>query len=213
MDVVTHVLAPALFAEPIESPTFDGFYYPRWRERAAILFGAVLPDLDAVPGLLETFGFSNQPLFATYHRVASHSIPGLIIVALLAATIARLMPERLLLPSLRPKNQDLPRRNPFWTRLFGLATMAAAFHFLGDWITAWGTLKPLWPFSHIDVQLARVNSLEPVILGMTAGAWAVQHLALRKGYRKAGWTIAGVWLALVALYVILRPMVGRPAFV
>ena len=88
MDPITHVLSAAIWIEPLEPPKPEGAIYTRWRERAAILLGALLPDLDAVPGLLETSGLTDEPIFTQYHRIASHSFLGLIIVALLSATLA-----------------------------------------------------------------------------------------------------------------------------
>jgi len=213
MDPITHVLSAAVWIEPLEPPRPQGALYTRWRERAAILFGALLPDLDAVPGLVETFGLTEAPVFTQYHRIASHSFLGLFLVALLAATLALKWPESWLLPSLRPKDRTSPRVDPRWRRLFLFSTVAVAFHFLGDWITAWGTLKPFWPFSGFDAQLARVNSIEPVLCGLTVAAWAIQHYVLTRGMRRLGWAVAGVWLLVVVLYVWLRPIYGPEAFV
>ena len=86
-------------------------------------------------------------------------------------------------------------------------------HFLGDWITAWGTLKPFWPFSDFDAQLGRVNSLEPILCALTIAAWAIQHYCLTQGMRRSGWAVAGVWLLVVVLYIWLRPIYGPQAFV
>lgn len=213
MDPVIHVLSPALWTEPIRPPRFGGAIYARWRERAAILLGALLPDLDAVPGLLETFGLTQEPMFTRYHRIASHSIIGLIAVAILSAIIASKWPERWLLPSLRPKNRILPPVNPSLRRLLLFSSLAVSFHFIGDWITAWGTLKPLWPFSNLDTQLARVNSIEPVLCSLTIAAWAVQHFCIVHGFRKTAWSVAAIWLLLSVAYVWLRPYFGREAFV
>ncbi|HEQ60005.1 MAG TPA: metal-dependent hydrolase [Firmicutes bacterium] len=213
MDPITHVLSAALWTEPVQPPNPEGAIYARWRERGAVLLGALLPDLDAVPGLLETSGLSHEPLFTKYHRIASHSFVGLVVVALVAATLAWKWPEKWLLPSLRPKDPSLPRVNPSWRRLLAFATPAVIFHFLGDWITAWGTLKPFWPFSDLDTQLARVNSIEPVLCSFTIAAWAVQHFLLTRGHRRAGWAIAAGWLAVCILYVWLRPYFGPEAFV
>jgi len=213
MDPFTHVLSPAIWTEPLKPPRPTGAFYARWRERGAILLGALLPDLDAVPGLLETFGFTQEPMFTRYHRIASHSFLGLVVVALLSATLAWKWPERWLLPSLRPKTSTPRRVNPSWRRLFLFSMVAVVFHFVGDWITAWGTLKPFWPFSDLDAQLARVNSIEPILCSITIAAWAVQHFCLSRGHRRAAWTIAGLWLVICAMYVWLRPYYGSEAFV
>ena len=213
MDPITHVLSAAIWVEPLKPPKPENAIYARWRERAAILLGALLPDLDAVPGLLETSGLTDEPIFTQYHRIASHSFLGLIVVALLASTLALKWPEKWLLPSLRPKDRTSPRVNPRWRRLLLFSSIAVGFHFLGDWITAWGTLKPFWPFSNFDAQLGRVNSIEPVLCALTIAAWAIQHYLLTKGMRRSAWTVAGTWLIIVILYVWLRPIYGTEAFV
>ncbi|NQU43470.1 metal-dependent hydrolase [bacterium] len=213
MDPLTHVLAPVLWTEPLPVPEMEGAAYARWRERAAVLLGALLPDIDGTPALLTTFGFTDEPLFAQYHRIATHSLPGVVVLCLIAAAIARLWPERWLLPSLRTKNAGRPVVRPTWKRLFAFAGIALGFHLLGDAITAWGTLKLLWPFSSMDFQLERVNSIEPVLLSLTVAAWTVQYLFLQKGKRKSAWITAAVWLVACGLYVWLRPVFGPPAYV
>ncbi len=60
-------------------------------------------------------------------------------------------------------------RPPF-RRLFAFGLVGVFWHFVGDAITAWGTLKLLWPFHDMDFQLMRVNSLEPVLLTLTVTA-------------------------------------------
>jgi membrane-bound metal-dependent hydrolase YbcI (DUF457 family) len=195
----------------------------RWRERLAVILGALLPDVDAILGLFQTAGLSSEPLYARFHRVATHSLPGLIVVWLVAAGVARVWPERGMLPTLRgpipPANGAVPHAaaakpsTASWGRLLAVAGIAVAWHVAEDWITAWGTLKLLWPFSTRDFQLGRVNSIEPIILAMTVTAWALQQWFLGRRRRRAAWWTAGAWCAVVVLYVWLRPLFGAPAIV
>jgi len=172
-----------------------------------------LPDLDAITILLDEFQLTESGIYVKYHRVATHSFIGLILIALFAATVARKWPASWIFRRFRPKETSDPVFDPPWERLFGISLIAVGLHFLGDWITAWGKLRFFWPFSDIDTQLGRVNSMEPVLATVTVLAWGVQNYLLGRGYRKAGWCIAGVWLLFVVLYVWLRPNFGAPAYV
>ena len=206
MDSITHLLAPALWTEPIPPPSPGGAVYARWRERAALAIAALLPDVDGV------LGWIDPALYARYHRVFTHSAPGIVLVVLIAAWIARTWPERAMLPSLRTHAGGRPIVKPTFRRLLGFASISAAWHLAGDWVTAWG-IQPLWPFWRVDMALGRVNSIEPVVLTITAAAWAVQHLFITRGKRRGAWVVAVVWIVVCAGYVWLRPMWGVPAFV
>ncbi|MBN1517511.1 metal-dependent hydrolase [Candidatus Sumerlaeota bacterium] len=146
-----------------------------------------------------------------YHRVVTHSILGLILIALACAGLARVWPEQLLLPFMRTKQPPEAKLiRPAFKRLLAFAALAVGMHFIGDWITDWG-VWPFWPWSMQDCKLARVNSLEPALLGITVSAWAVQHWLIVHGRRKAAWLTAVVWLMISALYVAVRiQLFGRP---
>lgn len=223
MDPIAHVCSAALWTEPLGPLPGDcpgGDSRPvRWRERLALILGALLPDADTVLGLFQTAGLSSEPLYARFHRVATHSLPGLIIVWLAAVGLARIWPARAMLPFVRGPlppagtRTSTPPSTASWGRLLAVAGIAVAWHVAEDWITAWGTLKLLWPFSSRDFQLGRVNSIEPILLTLTVAAWAVQQWCLSRGRRRAAWWTAGVWCAVVVLYVWLRPILGEPAIV
>jgi len=204
LDPVTHVLAPALWSEPVPSPEVAPAVYARWRERAAVALGALLPDADGV------LGWIDLSLYDRYHRVVTHSVPGLLAVTLLAAGLAATWPERWILPFLRTRAQGQEIVRPTARRLLSFAALAVALHFVGDLITAWG-IWPAWPWSAHDFALARVNSLEPALCGITLGAWALQHWLLTKGRRRAAWGAAVAWLLVCAVYVAVRPaLLGEP---
>jgi len=200
---VTHVLGAALWTEPWIDGAATSSSLPRWRARSAVALGALLPDADGV------IGWISLSAYARYHRVVTHSLIGLPLAIGLAALIARHWPERWLPPSLRPA-APAPGRPVRWRTLLALAAAGAGWHLAGDLITAWG-IWPLWPFSSLDLSLARVNSLELPLLLLTLLAAAGQHWLLTQGQRRAAWSTAALWLLLAACYVSLRPLLlGEP---
>jgi inner membrane protein len=197
MDPVTHVLSASLFSEPLRRDAAVS----RWRERAALGLGALLPDADGV------IGWVDLSLYARYHRVVTHSLVGLVAVVLAAAALARWWPERWMMTSWRAALRG-PR--PTWSVLLMAASTGAVLHLIGDWITAWG-LWPLWPFSDQDLALGRVNSLEPALLVLAVLGWSLQQRALRAGRRDLAWVVTACWLLAGALYVGVRPLLlGLP---
>jgi inner membrane protein len=213
VDSITHILSAALWTEPLGAAGRPGApALPRWRERMAVALGALLPDADGLLGLADMANGAPHGWYAKYHRVVSHSLPGLTACALVAAWLAWSWPGAWMLPSLRGRGvaPDAPR--PPWRRLLAVAAIAVAMHLAGDAITAWGTLRLFWPLSDWDAQLGRVNSIDPWLLALTVTAWAAQHVCLTRGRRRAAWLTTALWLALCALYVWLRPLLGPPAF-
>ena len=203
MDPVTHVLSAALWTEPALRRPTEASQLPLWRARAAVALGALLPDAD---GLV---GWVSLSLYAKYHRVVTHSLVGLPLLIVAAALIARHWPVRWLLPSLRPAAGQ-PDVRPRWRPLLGLAAIGAAWHLIGDVVTAWG-IWPLWPFSSIDLSLARVNSIEWPLLMLTVLAAGAQYWLLERARRRAAWATAALWLLAAAGYALLRPqLLGVP---
>jgi membrane-bound metal-dependent hydrolase YbcI (DUF457 family) len=209
VDTVTHVLSAALWTEPVRPPDAPpGFVYPRWRERAAVLLGATIMDADGILGWLSQTIRGDMLWYAKYHRVATHSLGGLVICALLAAWIAQRWPERWLLPSMRSDPSLGPPVTPRLRRLFAFAGVASLWHFAGDAITHWGTLKPFWPASQMDVQLDLVNSLSWPLFTLTLLAWAVQNRILdAKLKHRYAWAVAAVWLAACVLFMAFRHLI------
>ena len=214
MDTLTHVLSAALWTEPLSSPALDvGQVHPRWRDRAAVILGASIMDLDGVLGWVSQVLRGDMLLYTLYHRVVTHSVGGLVVCALLSALIARRWPERWLLPFLRPPPGAGEPVTPRLQRLFCLASIGAAWHLVGDAITHWGTLKPLWPFSGFDLQWDLVNSLSPPLFSLTLAAWAIQNQVLRAGKTRWAWAIAVVWLAACGAFIAFRPLlISTPPF-
>ncbi len=96
----------------------------------------------------------------------------------------------------------------------GSHRVAATWHFFGDAITHWGTLKPLWPFSQLDVQWGLVNSLSWPMFTITLLAWALQNRLLSAGRdRRIAWAVAALWLLACVLFMAFRPaLMGAPPF-
>ncbi|MFW5870057.1 MAG: metal-dependent hydrolase [Candidatus Sumerlaeota bacterium] len=203
MDALTHVLAPALITEPLSYDKFPVVAYAQWRERLTVLIAALLPDADGI------FGLINLELYNRYHRVATHSVFGFLLIAFLATAIAHFWPARILPPSLRLTNEEEKWINPRFRRLLGFALLAVTLHFIGDAITAWGTLRFLWPiYPDMDFQWSLVNSLEYPLTVLTGTAWAVQHYLIFRRKKTAAWLIVPAWLLLFISWVIFRQYHG-----
>ncbi len=207
MDGITHVMAPMFVTEPASFDLTMKPHYAQWRERLAVLAGALLPDVDGILGLLK------REWYADYHRVVSHSVFVVIGIAFIAALIARFWPVWLLLPSMKKSTPDGNWINPSYRRLLGFASIALVFHILLDGITAWGTLPILWPMlPDWHFQLYWVNSLELPIPFFTLFALAIQHIFIQRRMRRAAWFTLLVWLEIFALYLMLRPYFALPPY-
>jgi membrane-bound metal-dependent hydrolase YbcI (DUF457 family) len=113
VDLLTHTLTAALWTEPIIAASGMEAARPRWRQRTAVALGASLPDLDGCLGWVSQIANGDFALYTKYHRVVTHSIGGLIAVALVSALLARHWPGRWLLPSMRRRwLTDTPGASP-----------------------------------------------------------------------------------------------------
>ncbi|MCA1809682.1 MAG: metal-dependent hydrolase [Kiritimatiellia bacterium] len=122
-----------------------------WRILAISVFFAMLPDIDAIPGIL----FRN---IGKYHNQFTHSIFFGLAICLLATPLVRL-----LLPEHSPK------------RIFGLLAACSGSHLLLDFFTHGGTGRLLfWPFhtSRFRAPLTIFNGLR-----WSAGLISPAHLA------------------------------------
>jgi inner membrane protein len=100
---------------------------------AALVVGANLPDVDVVFAL-----FGDQTAYLVHHRGISHSLPGLLGLAVLQAGVLRLIGAwRRSGRSVSPVRFD----RLFWVSLAGLAS-----HFLLDYTNSYG-IRPWLPFS------------------------------------------------------------------
>ena len=212
MDSITHILAAALFCQPIAAPPLDARIEkrPAWRKAFAIMLGGLLPDGDVVLGLI------NPLWYERYHRVFTHSFGGLTLLAFLIAYLAYRWPEKWILPFMRPKADHRRIINFPYRHLLLIAAISLLIHLILDWVTKWG-IWPLWPISHADFALGRVNSLDLTVCLFTLGAWGIQTALMARSKTlargAAPWVIATGWAFFLIAYVIIRPMVGPPAYV
>ena len=175
----------------------------------AAVFASLLPDADSALALM------GQEVYGRYHRVMSHSIVGLIVVVILAAGLSRLVA----LPSAWrrfgwfvsdniPPDEPVPDLVPFRV-LLAMAACGAGAHWVGDWITGYGNITPLWPWVERDISLAAVNSFDPVLFASTL----ICHVVLRQfphGERRC-WAITATWFAICAAYVAAKATWGEAA--
>lgn len=122
MDNLTHTLyGLALAKTGLQSVTSQA--------TLTLVAGANLPDVDLVSL------FWGQINYLKYHRAGTHSFAGIVLGALLLASILYWV------------NNCLLRRIPAsWWRLFGLALIGIASHILLDYTNSYG-IRPLLPFS------------------------------------------------------------------
>lgn len=173
------------------------------------MFASLLPDADSALALL------GQEVYGRYHRVMSHSIVGMIVVALLAAGIARLVA---LPPSWRRfgwfvspnlSQSDTPPALAPFSWVLRIAACAAFGHWVGDWITGFGNMTPLWPWVERDISLGAVNSFDWFLFSITL-AW---HVAIRslEWPRRRELALCAAWFVTCACYISARAVWGAPA--
>ncbi len=210
MDFITHSLIGAGGAR-LAAPRRE------WLPQLSLagLLGSLVMDSDSWLYLI------GPNYYGLYHRVITHSIIGLTACALFAATVARAVACKASwrrfgwFVSANLPEDDTPDAAPFrWFLL--IAAIAAAMHFLGDVITGFGNMTPLWPWSWWDASLRLVNSFSVTIFTATL-AW---HIVLRTrgGTRRRELIITACWALFVAAYLALRWVLietgsAQPAFI
>lgn len=195
MDFVTHALIGAGIAH-LAAPV------RRWIPQLALagVLGSMLMDNDSWLYLL------GPNMYGRYHRIITHSLPGLALSALAAVAIAvataHYRPQWRRFGWFVAENleQAPPDRPPVVLFLL-VASLAAAAHFCADVITGFGNMQLFWPWSSRDFSLALVNSFVTLLFGSTL-AW---HVALRQtAARWKMWALTGAWLAVVLVYLLFR---------
>lgn len=202
MDFITHSLIGANTAKLLargqgELPTMS----------LAAVLASLLMDGDSWLALL------GPAMYGRWHRVASHSIPGLLVCAGVSAGIAvlvwRFRPARrfgwFVSDNLPP---DAEVSSVPFRRLIALCTACAFLHAAGDLITGFGNMKLAWPLAEVDFSLHAVTSFDwPIFCGTL-----IWHVASRRV--PAGSSVlrpmGGAWVAIVALYVAARLAFGAP---
>ncbi len=199
MDFITHSLIGVGVAR-LATPRSE----LRPQTTLAAILGSLVMDNDSWLALV------GPDAYGLYHRVFTHSLVGLALGALVAAGAARLVGRRWRrtgwflndnLPALAP---DPPRAG--WGLLLGVTALAAGLHWLGDAITGYGNLRPLWPWSRWEVNLGLTLSFDWFIFSMTI-AWHAGARQLDWPRRREIWLGAG-WLLAVLGYLWWRHLLG-----
>ncbi len=216
MDFLTHSLVGAgaarlLCRQPNQLPQLS----------IAAVLGALLIDADPWLYLIDPsyYGF--------YHRVVTHSIVGMIGVALVSAGIVwafyallwRISTNRPFTTSARRFGWyvspnlvagEQPQRLSYHP-LVAAASAGVALHWVYDVITGFGNMEPFWPLSHYDASLHAVMSFDPVIFSATLG-WHILIRRLDLVRRKEVWISLGYAVGIVA-YVAVRYASGVRTFI
>jgi membrane-bound metal-dependent hydrolase YbcI (DUF457 family) len=150
---------------------------PREREAArrgigaAVILGALSPDLDAV---VMPFGWDR---YLRVHEIGTHTIVGILVCGLLTAGLVRLFGRR------------------DYKLLAACATIAAASHLLLDLLSS-ARLKPAWPLVDAVVSLPVVAMADPWLLVLCVAGAATTWMA---GVRRRGPTVALVIIGVFVL--------------
>lgn len=197
MDFITHALVGAGAAR-IGSPKRE------WIPQLSLagILGGELQDADPWLYLID------PSYYGKYHRVTTHNLWALMLIALACAGIAwwvtRVRPWRRFgwfvtdnLP--RPDSPEPPIDHAPWRWFFLVAMISAYLHLLYDTFTGFGNIQPLWPWSAWDPSLAAVSSFDAVILAVTLG-WNVSMRYFTLA-RKAEIRLTAVYALAMALYV------------
>ncbi len=167
MDPVTHVAAGVLISQVLPGPARG------WSALAGVLFG-LLPDIDYF------LIFSDRLAFIRHHRGFTHSLPAMVLFALLGAGLGRAL------------------GGPRWFRpLFFIGLAVLASHLLLDLATSYGT-QIMFPFSRKRFTLDWLFIIDPyltalLLAGALAALWSAAH----------GRQVGTIFLAAAGVYFLL----------
>jgi membrane-bound metal-dependent hydrolase YbcI (DUF457 family) len=186
VDVVSHLaFGRALVAFAHTPPATN-----RRALTAAIIVGAIAPDMDAV---LMPFGWDR---YLVWHERGTHTLFGILIVAALLASLLRFVIQPILK---RP-------RTPW--RLVWLAAIAGcASHLLLDGVCG-GSLHPLWPVTDARLSFSLVGMADPLLAAPLLLFLIVAAIWRRRAFALAG-ILLGVMTAVLAMKVVSRQMALR----
>ncbi|MBM4015386.1 MAG: metal-dependent hydrolase [Planctomycetes bacterium] len=177
MDNLTHTLCGAVLAK-----TPLGRMTPL--APAALLLGANLPDADVVVTLFGADEAARKAAYLLHHRGITHSLPGIVVQALLLALAIRWIERRELA---RRDSAAPPFRAHLLPALCGLLT-----HPLLDWLNNYG-VRPFLPFSGWRTYADLVFIVDPWLWLVFGGTAALAGLRTRLGH----WTWGALALAAV----------------
>ncbi|MFQ5931088.1 MAG: metal-dependent hydrolase [Nitrospiraceae bacterium] len=169
MDALTHTCSGILLGHALRP-------IPAVRRQTLVVLGlaALAPDVDVVAYLW------GPETYSRFHHTYTHTIWGVIFLALLLAAIEQTWVRQISFP-----------------RLFGLNLAGCSIHMLGDMIALW-PLQLLWPLSDHDFALRWTGDFDLVVLivvGLATGLAATDGLQGR-----ARWMLGGVVLILAGYF-------------
>jgi membrane-bound metal-dependent hydrolase YbcI (DUF457 family) len=168
MDNVTHTMLGIAMARAGLAQRFG---------RGTTLVLAVASNLPDIDGLWVFLGFGD-PHFS--RRLLTHSVPGLLLLAMLGATVFHWI-----------------YRHLSWRTLFGLCLLGATVHVFFDLVNSYGVVL-LYPFSQTRFELAWIFIIDLVLLGILLVPAGLGLLMKRRLDPRRFWQAS---LIAVALYV------------
>lgn len=172
MDPITHTCSGILIGQGLRP-------LPAVRKKTLLVAGlaAFAPDFDSVSYLW------GSDAFYRLHHTYTHTLVGIVVLALVLATIE----SRWL--------KDLS-----FAGLLGINLAGCTIHLCGDLIALW-PLHLLWPFSDYNFTLQWTRDFDYVVLGVVVVATGLSET---DGFQKhALWIIAGAFLLLAAYFVFI----------
>ena len=172
MDPITHIGSGILLGQGLRPLTAV-------RKSTLLVAGlaAFSPDIDSVSYLW------GADTFYRVHHTYTHTLVGLVVVALVLAMIERGW-----------------LRNLSFARLLGINLGGGAIHLCGDMIALW-PLHLLLPFNDHDFVLQWTSDFDYVVLAVVIVATG---LAETDGFQhRAPWIIAGAVLLLIAYFLFI----------
>jgi inner membrane protein len=168
MDNLTHTMLGVALARAGLAQRFG---------RGTTLVLAIASNLPDVDGLWVMAGYGDSHLS---RRMLTHSIPGLLVLGAVAATVFRWL-----------------YRNQSWRALFGLCLLGMTVHVFFDLVNSYGVVV-LYPFSRTRFELAWIFIIDLVLLGLLLAPAGLGPLLKRRLNPRRLWQAS---LIGVALYV------------
>ncbi len=185
----------------------------KWRANLSLtcITAGILPDMDF------WLFFVGEEMYGRYHRTLTHTIWFIFGIAFFSAFISYKLTEIkklskfgwLIGDNLRADLSEYAHPPFFWFFITGIISVMT--HWLGDMITAYGNLMPLYPLNKYDMSLSLVNSFDWVIFSTTL----VWFAFIRKlNYpRKKEIAITSIYFGIIILYLIIRFLSGARGYI
>jgi inner membrane protein len=161
------------------------------------IIGANLPDIDVV------VNFFGKTAYLDHHRGFTHSLPGIVTLSILLATVWFYFKKRHYLANRsKSKEEDIKFIPPIWHRLFLASFLAVGTHPLLDALNNYG-VKPFQPFSQKWFYGDLVFIVDPWIWLILGGAVFLSSKRSRN--------LAAIWIVLAVVAWQVMFFSGRVA--